>query len=97
MVLHVRTESMNIVVGAQLNTEESFVKSSQWCWDNKCTLRHHHVNITTVSMEYALRHLEATVTCVNAHQDTQVIAIKGFLIGVNLIVFNLNNLSAIFL
>ena len=85
MVLHVRTESMNIVVAAQLNTEESFVKSSQWCLDNKCTLRHHHVNITTVSMEYALLRLEATVTYVNAHQDTQVIGTNGFLLGINLI------------
>ena len=65
-------ELMNTVVVVLLNMEENFVKLNQWCWDNKCTHKHHHANTMIASMVYVLHLLEVMGTSVNAHQGTQV-------------------------
>jgi hypothetical protein len=71
MAEHVLTESTSIVVGVPLNMEVNFAKLSQWCWDSKCTHKHHHANTMIASMVYALHLLEVMDMSVNVHPDLQ--------------------------
>ena len=73
MVVHVKTESMNILVAAQLNMEANSARLSRWCWDNKCIHKLLLANIMTANTEYVSPHPEVTVMSANVHQDIQVI------------------------
>ena len=72
MVVHALMELMSTVVVVLLNMEANFVKLNRWCWVNKCTHKHHHVNTMIASMVYALLLQEVMGTSANAHPGIQV-------------------------